>query len=61
MKNPLLILLCLPFIGFGQDAKNNINDYKYIVIEGITGVPNVQTIAVKHLVKKLHKAGFKVI
>jgi len=63
MKKGLLILLCLPMIGFGQvnpqDLKQ-INNYKYIVIDQIKGDGHFKTVK-NTTYRELTNAGYNVI
>jgi len=62
IKKLLLILLCLPMIGWGQDL-NVFNAYKYIVIKDVKGNPRFggKNEPHKFLVKNLENANFHVI
>ena len=64
MKKLLLILLCLPMIGFGQDNEQYINGYKYIVINDVTShkASNLYIEKCKKLlISTLKDAGFNVL
>jgi len=63
MKKLLLILLCLPMIGFGQVTSKDlkqINNYKYVVIDQIIGDGHFRTVK-KITYNELVDAGYNVI